>query len=1849
METLFLRLYKVENLAAEIGSRFHIKFSGVPFAEGDRQFSFGVTNGQYLEFNRYLFAHDVVASPSNLTINIEIRSATLLVPFTVNRIINYLGNDDGTFIVDIVPPGYPITSKVKLYFAYYSRTKVTTTDYYADLYNLSDCLRRLMMWESYIEGNALLSGSYNDLKDKLEQLMEKLNNISQGFDYGNLLYNDNASLADNFNAFLLRLNSIKNHLSWEKNYTKMNQFDVAFDNFVNEFNQFKSDMNANGINPCETGIIHDVWGDIDDDYKSRLKCFCKIFALDGSLPTSLQAVLNVLKTKIDGLRTDLYNFQTAQGSASQNPAKENYNAISYYNQFSSGVSYCDKANEVFELLQWVNNNRQYLIDISPNTVQQFIDDLSSDLRSLKSIFDELEFGLPGVCKEIDTGFDWGNSIVQSAYMYLQACGADATDPFTEGVHLRWSLLKELGENHIPKGNLANTSTSNYADFGYTKDNDYVELYKTAYSNKAIISIDLAIVNPKFEQFDATDNSYTWTFPVDSTTSGTGRQFKNDVLFKFSEKAVYDAIRISNNPLTNALNFLKAYGGVVEVKVDKKLMFAYKFEIANQVPMGMGNFSHEVINLPDVSDETSKRITRRNISSGTAFNVEDLGENISSLRFRTAMNAYLSKIHLETYFDFLSTRASTDWTDLGDFGLTETDSEAYSRLDGGGSYNINNEWPKFTDDVKIKIQNYKDRWADSTQGLKKSVSDYLNLSKTNLKADFEFESEMDGDSAVMPFSYLDILQLNALDFHNARMLGLGHIDTASITQKFVYMVRYKTNPLLKDNRNAPLYDHFFMSLPTDKTDLRLPLKPEVDVSYGLKGMDECLLNKLQKTGGYARYDNIRFINVHREKYDYEIGFESFFQSAQQFDIAELALPVFYGVKYRDYGGSYQKPDLTHDTEFLDYNGSGSPSEVYETAPVIDTLDKLHTHFEDEEGVHQYAIYGVNWFSRASAVSEPFTTDTTLFNNNAKVLPPANIQAHYIQKENTLIFTTEAEQIALANRNTADPDGDNCQTRLTFNWGYQQHFSYPDCNLLEFFFRENLPMTVEGKINKITSSGNGLFELHCQSYQIVSQKEIEIVTPTLSMTDYAKFIGGRLISDGGVYTITSIQSLSGVTIVQFKAESAQVAQLDSSGGNFTAFCSPLIPKAGRLFQIIENLADESNWKKLTRTVSIVKHSDDSIVVDGEERKYGGINGDVNVYADTYLNTPNGIPGLFKIQYTLKTLADHPQKAQGVHWNKGTVLLKDQDDVYRELEVWGIESQSPLVIWAYDGQYNPSNYDYELSEASPVNSNSVFHPGYKVYLSAESANDFDRDHIMPLGAEYKKATLMAIRSVNTAPTPDIVSRISQSVPLMAYMKRDPVKPNQPEGARFATRPDVYAQSTYTFDLQLEDEKPFSLMCYKSTELSLLTAVYDTVTIVGVYNSLAELEDTSGEYQRFNDFVNAVFDVEDDENDKKQFKEYGGYRLPNTFKTEIEEGDSEELPDRFLQAINLTFVGMTPNPIVYSKVKIDNDFRLTKAGPPVLKDENGEDLPEDDPNYDQYPFAVCFSEGGQDYIRFTDYRLSGASSDKYFYVIAEISIEQEIGERSEAIGPVRTINSMPAEAPYIKKYESVLAYPTLEISAGVRFYLNPYLDSEDVEKIAIYRTLELKNSDDLQLMTLANTSFVNSTNEVVDSFEDIDFPPFGYDIYYRLVALRKIINEYDEVEYIPSKASEKIICKVIDNVNPPSPEITYTVARIFSEPGRLEDITLQWDASCFEGKYTLYKMSDTGFWQKISSYNYSDVFQYNMAYLNTEDDDGDVVYHRFKVVAENKNGLLSLDEKIATLWQIPDWFKKLPLSKYN
>jgi len=161
----------------------------------------------------------------------------------------------------------------------------------------------------------------------------------------------------------------------------------------------------------------------------------------------------------------------------------------------------------------------------------------------------------------------GKTLYQSKYIYLQAAGSTGNDGSLEGIHLRWELLDSLGDKHIPKGNMEQTSQE-----GFNKPDDYVKIYRSKYVKKYPITIDLTKTKPskvKEISIPILDKltERKWIFKPDSIQSN------DTVYFDFLDIDAYDAVKnidAKNDPIA----FIKAYGdGLIKISVDKKLCFA----------------------------------------------------------------------------------------------------------------------------------------------------------------------------------------------------------------------------------------------------------------------------------------------------------------------------------------------------------------------------------------------------------------------------------------------------------------------------------------------------------------------------------------------------------------------------------------------------------------------------------------------------------------------------------------------------------------------------------------------------------------------------------------------------------------------------------------------------------------------------------------------------------------------------------------------------------------------------------------------------------------------------------------------------------------------------------------------------------------------------------------------------------------------------------------------------------------------------------------------------------------------------------------------------------------------------
>jgi len=803
-----------------------------------------------------------------------------------------------------------------------------------------------------------------------------------------------------------------------------------------------------------------------------------------------------------------------------------------------------------------------------------------------------------------------NPLYQSGYTYLQAAGSDGSDKTVTGLHLKWDFLRLLGERHLPKGNYTSaapyTSTQNFNRTG-----DFVRIYRYKYAGTEFnVTLNTTTAPTNKVQVDGKWNWVYVNLPVSgmSTLSTTVRLIFNDT-------PMYNAIAAAMSPLTDHGEFIKRYPGIMELHTDDKLAFFYDID-ADFTKFG-GYVRTEVIGTPDSLDPDTKQLNvRKKFTSGA---IQLYSENSKFLRFDST--AYIQSIKLITYQDYITgvngdPRGDGNWTEVRtpdnkDFSLTTATSEMTERFQ---SAYVNGKWPKFneanivTGQSTVNYANYLDRWqrpgytfsqtnesGNDTLGLRHFIHTYMKRSTTDPKGIITLPSDNPEDENAQVISTLDFLKLLSLDFHLSRIMGMGHIDKNAENYKYVYCLEYVTGAALD---KAPYTTtgtrtHLYMTLPTDNTDYRLPKAPKLDdLTFGASidnGTNEPSL--LTDINGYAPQENVRFININRAPYNHERAFGPFYYDPTEFILANESQPVAYGLEYKELGEtSYRIPEINHDADYLD--ASGKP----ETVSILENGGpRLFTHQEEEEGTHVYAAYAINWFSRVSPLSNTRQV-ATVFPKIARLLPPFSYSTHLIQDEDpaeeaisdkTLILTTPAEQGLLA----AIP-GTNDQTlvRTTFDWNHVHNNAHPTVDYAEFFFREDEPLVVKGKVLSVVLEDAQTAIVSTGSYQVTSSFPAETIQPVIASGDVTKFQGSLFSSGQSHYIIENITVSGSNPKFRIKAlkQNQAVAPDPANQNQFFSQESIELPQAGDLFFVIENMGQPSNWDlKHTDRVYIEKH--------------------------------------------------------------------------------------------------------------------------------------------------------------------------------------------------------------------------------------------------------------------------------------------------------------------------------------------------------------------------------------------------------------------------------------------------------------------------------------------------------------------------------------------------------------------------------------------------------------------------------------------------------------------------------------
>lgn len=1518
----------------------------------------------------------------------------------------------------------------------------------------------------------------------------------------------------------------------------------------------------------------------------------------------------------------------------------------------------------------------------------------------------------------------GLTSIQSDYLYLQATGSEGADS-TEGRHLRWALRGTLGEKHLPKGNYASNNVN------FNKSEDFVKIYKAAYIKKTV-KLDLKNQNPAVID----DTNHLWIY----------RLYEQEEFYIYFRNTVkYNQVRASINPLSNAPQFINNYGSeLIEVESIKKPFFAATCNFSS-VTSG-AQLKVETLSVSTLDINAFKVVSNRKAINNPQLNnsLELIMENGRSIRWQIN-NAKLDSIDFEFYENTIQeVNNTTGWTLMGDFALTENDSVAFSQLEASPG-DVDKLWEQFNTEALVKVSNYHKKWNATPEpgdrNIKQVVNKYIQLSD-NINNPLAEESISLGNDPSDPDDYMHLSNLGMLnflanDYHMARMLGLGILDTdiTSPINKWLYIAEYYTTADLEDGLGERDVQHLYMSLPTTNQDFRLPAAIDLkDIVPGIffQGDNN---SSLTDEDGYIPNGMARYVSLYTEDLLEDDINTPFFITNNEINLSIITTPVYGGLKYRLDNGDWVKPELSNNPDYLHAAPPGE-NEFFETRFILipEPLKAYYTHKQSASGTHKYKSYGINWFSRVKVSSIELQINTLIKQQNP-LLAPSNTNALLVREENPLFLTSNIEQERLS---LISDGNDKTLIRLTYdyhsfhelkNYNVSVDSPYNNQDLInlvndpqvlfpdneeifaeeiDIFFRNQMPKNITGKALTVIdhSSQEVLSVITTGSYTLVSTGES--ITPILTPGEENNYVGGVFVSGNNKYIIHSVtQGVQGPTLTVYKKE---ISDSIVNGGIPTIptdniLEAPILVTDG-LFMAIENMQTPSTWGNLNPLTykvqvgdnwsihrEVIEEIDDAGETIKKVEKSRGIwdNATVTPIDEPIAVNPSdpdnpimGFKGLYRIEFDNFILNQHPQfnnTGVSTEWYKGIVRIFTEDavaptvpknsrKVLPVMKIENIDTGNKLVVFIKDPTYDDdTNYD-KIQTGASISVN--FYPGYKVYFYENETYGLTEENILPAEGEGTRYSIFGFRSNDL--NEGHVSKISTPAPMFAQEIIEALPPEQPEGALYATRPDFFGRSTYTLTTEYK-HKPHGVIFYRANDEALLNALYEKSTVKTIRENLETLGGNDEEYlvNRWENFLD--FGTLGNDGDYTIYPPAGvspdGYKFPNPDKQAFFDwanqiltdlGGGQTISDQpgtlqvgdpkiigFVKgAIYNAFVSLTETPVLYQYIKGSNYKPQDK--PQVIKDRNGHTIPPGSPDFEMAPMMKVTGTSPHKTL-FTDFKLDGTSNNLYFYGVKELSSQMKMSGFSPFLGPIKLVNTNAPEAPEIKRIVPVLENAVLGINPKIQIEINAFPKVQQIRKINIYRAFSLLEAQSILSMQLVKVIDLEDGAiidepiwTVADKFEDLAEIPYGDGIFYRVTASRKV--EYAEadgtvvLEYAPSQPS-KIVASLIVEVNTPSaPTLDYTSTPPDAND-EIHNVILNWDKTAYKAKYHLYKMNNQGNWFKVYQLQTNDN-QISLGLVNTDlqsgilnltNNEGDPVYHHFKVVTENTAGVLSTEEKIFTI----------------
>lgn len=1564
-------------------------------------------------------------------------------------------------------------------------------------------------------------------------------------------------------------------------------------------------------------------------------------------------------------------------------------------------------------------------------------------ESLDVNITEISSTKQAICSEPTVSFEFGsNSSIQSPNFAIQTAGSLGEESST-GIHTRWLFMGALGELHLPKGNLASSNVN------FNKPDDFVKLYRakytpTTYTLNLTQNPEAVNNSSRFWVYVDGDKEFKVYFK-DSYLYDSTRQSINPLTNPATFLDGYGSglIELHCNEL-----FFKAKlnadsypsGSMVRVELHS---VPNNDSNALLVCSARKEFTTDFQNIELIAE--NGRIVKYSSLTQPISSIEfefyrDQFESVSNStgwtyldQFSLTQDSSIAFKNLEPYQDAV----------LG----------AWKRFNGDDYVNTNNYKKRFngnTDPQDRDLSEIIDQYislsdsANNPTGIEQvdfydevnNTVEVVNLDILNLAAyDYHMARMLglgyiDLDATVFDGSYIYLAQYNT----NADLQdGYG--------SRYVQHFAMSLPTALQDTR---------MPLPIDIKELRPGIEVDsVEITdqngYSHDGMSRYIQVLNEELPEYEINQPFFFENreleLHKLSYPIYAGLEHKLSTSTDWDVPELSHDLRYeNVDANRVLSSFETrpinlPDLGQSLYVHKQKVSGTHVyssygiNLFSRASSSDINKSITTEIKQVNGlipptnINSHLIQKERPLMLTSMdeqdrlqqlVDDGTKDDKTLlrvrFDYNSN---------HELKSYQIPINSTYSNAEYLDPQNANDPE-----------------FLFPDdeeifADEVELLFRPKELYRITGKIDDITDvPGNSLLSrLDIIDYFVASQNTSE--QPLIATGTASHYTGAVVLIGSDRFVVhqmaTTPENATQERITQIDVYKKEVSQSIFNNGSAASAGATLTAPSiinGGYFICIENMQDENNWGganpssfkvQIGNNWSIKRELIQFTNSDGEiERhveKSRGFWFDANVEKiddDLYDDGSNGL-SIFLGRYTIIpngfSLNDHPQvsaTSNSVEWHGGIVRIHIQGttsngiptQTRKVLQVQKIVTKDengnpiPLQLICRDEQFVFNSSDnVTIEEGANIEVN--FYPGYRAYYYQDDSILLNDENTIPL-TENIKTAMIGLRSVDDDFNPILKSKISPPFLLQIAKQVEPEQPLQPIGSNYATKPDTYGRSTYTFRTEYT-HLPHGLLFYRTSDQLLLNALYSVETINTIKSELTNRGGSEGTFFA-NRYLNLLdFDALFTNGDFLSFPTTDGYKFPNPDKVaffdwcnviinRINESSNQiiqaPIPEsaygtfpaghsgirNFVKgAILSSFIPLTETPIIYEYINDDLDYKPTDR-PQKLKDKNGHVLSPFDPEFDMAPMMKIVGEDPHQ-TQFTDFTLDGTTNNVYFYAARELSNSMQMGTMSPVLGPVLLPNTNPPETPEIKSVIPSLENIALGIGAHIRLEINAYDSIQNIKKFKVYRAFNLIDAQSIKTMTLAKEIDLETSGQLgaavwsgIDDFDNLDEIPFGDDIYYRVVSLKEVKFEKIDIdngqqktvvtEYQPSNPSKIVGSIMVQNRLPESPVMKY-----YSEPidsnGDINQITLAWNKTTYKGKYHVYKMNSQGNWNKIGTQQGNDVELYfdlldtdvASASLSTLDADSNPVYHHFKVIAENSAGMLSNIENIMTLPNDSNW----------